>query len=388
MDHHKYTYKTYNARVPSMKRFFSRKWLTRASAGVCVVAALALVALAIGRRYDMSPKTLGHPGFGFRSSPRSASALSTNTRDFSAHNRENTKRNRDVSANFLRYDPFFGGLGGFGSLGGFGRIGGRSLLDEVEDMLDTFDSVYVDYNDNVLESMIQQREAARDKLLERLKSRRQQREGRVEEQISPSTAAKFPSTAAAQVVSPKKSIDIFQDGLTEYSGNLQVPAMSVDENPSEYIYSMDAQGIDRDHLKLSLRDNMLFVEGQKMVETDSGYYSSSFKRSFSLPKDVNLDTIKSQQLADGTLMITAEKLEPLSEEPKTRDVPITRLPSMSAGQQESTKELIDESKPTVGPDATVAAATDVQPDGADIISKAIDQNKLNPGDDGMVEPEA
>mmetsp|Transcript_20095 Transcript_20095/g.28012 ORF Transcript_20095/g.28012 Transcript_20095/m.28012 type:complete len:362 (+) Transcript_20095:80-1165(+) len=128
--------------------------------------------------------------------------------------------------------------------------------------------------------------------------------------------------------SPIRKKDIVIDrpfGLSTFGKSWNVPSLESAHTDNTYQYILDIEGMDRENLKLSLQDNIMMIEGKKMVETENGYHSSSFKRSFSLPADAELDSLRSQELADGKLMITAIRHIPEAPVPPSREIEIQRL---------------------------------------------------------------
>ncbi len=97
---------------------------------------------------------------------------------------------------------------------------------------------------------------------------------------------------------------------------LTVPAVNVSENQNDFTLSLAAPGLKKDDFDIDVDGNILTISSEKeesMEETKEQYtrqeYSySSFKRSFTMPDEVNLDKIDAAY-ADGVLKITMPKKE-------------------------------------------------------------------------------
>eukprot|EP00471_Norrisiella_sphaerica_P002886 CAMPEP_0184479466 /NCGR_PEP_ID=MMETSP0113_2-20130426/1182_1 /TAXON_ID=91329 /ORGANISM="Norrisiella sphaerica, Strain BC52" /LENGTH=740 /DNA_ID=CAMNT_0026857559 /DNA_START=1481 /DNA_END=3703 /DNA_ORIENTATION=- len=103
-----------------------------------------------------------------------------------------------------------------------------------------------------------------------------------------------------------------------------IPRLHKTEDIDGYRYTLDVQGLGRDELKLSMQDNIVIVEGSTMVKTSDGYHSNTFKRSFALPMDADLNSVRSSELNDGLLLIQAKKATQGRPE---RELKIERIPS-------------------------------------------------------------
>jgi len=172
-------------------------------------------------------------------------------------------------------------------------------------------------------------------------------------------------------------------GMTKLGNEYTVPALKFNEDRTSYSYELDIQGMEPEDIKLSLQDNILIVEGTKMVETEGGYYSQSFKRSFTLPREANLDTLRSRDLGTGKLTVTADKLVPEPEPTSAtiREITIERLPSKNAEKQEEGAMGLEEKKAKA--DASVSNA-DVTTAPADVATAPAEvEDKLD-----EAEPEA
>ncbi|MCF8260626.1 MAG: Hsp20/alpha crystallin family protein [Melioribacteraceae bacterium] len=102
------------------------------------------------------------------------------------------------------------------------------------------------------------------------------------------------------------------------------PTIDISEDKKNIIVEVEAPGLTKKDLKITLKDNILTIEGEKKREEekkDQNFYRServygSFKRSFTLPVEVNSDKVDAK-FEDGILNIRIAKLE---EKPKNEKV--------------------------------------------------------------------
>lgn len=123
---------------------------------------------------------------------------------------------------------------------------------------------------------------------------------------------------------PLKEFDGFADQLEKYFSEFPgfhthsgfSPRIDIIENNDELIVEAEIPGVTKDNLKLTLEDNILTIEGKKerakLNENDNIHRNErlfgSFKRSFTLPVDVNPDKVNAN-FKDGILKIVLEKTE-------------------------------------------------------------------------------
>mmetsp|Transcript_9600 Transcript_9600/g.18413 ORF Transcript_9600/g.18413 Transcript_9600/m.18413 type:complete len:128 (-) Transcript_9600:242-625(-) len=94
------------------------------------------------------------------------------------------------------------------------------------------------------------------------------------------------------------------------------PSMKVTETDKDRTYVVDVGQMKADDLDLKLLDDVLSLRGFHEEKTENSLSTKSFQRSFTVPSDMKLDTIKTE-LKDGKLAIKMAKRDP----PKT--IPIT-----------------------------------------------------------------
>jgi len=271
-------------------------------------------------------------------------------------------RSPQLRGNVWRYGPF----------GRFGLVQPGLLLDILDDI--DLRSIREE-----MRTVAKQRQDARAAYLEELSRMREEeirrRLGRQASDAAPEGFAAprrtqqpdqmRPPTAASSSSSstPSSALSPLSSASSE---NLMVPSLRMSEGEAAYNYRLDVQGMDRDDLKLTLQDNIVVVEGNKMVQTDDGYHSSSFKRSFTLPPDADLDTVRSQEISEGELVLTADKLKPATHH-GVREIKIERLPATTSPQ-------VPRPSAQQAPPAPQQQPRKSAEDGADAIARAIGGN--------------
>jgi len=94
------------------------------------------------------------------------------------------------------------------------------------------------------------------------------------------------------------------------------PAVDIEENDKEFNVTAELPGIKKEDVKVSIKDNLLSISGEKKQETkvkEKNYNRTerifgSFQRCFRLPEMVNQDNI-SAEFKDGILNIAIPKLK-------------------------------------------------------------------------------
>lgn len=94
------------------------------------------------------------------------------------------------------------------------------------------------------------------------------------------------------------------------------PRIDISENEKEIIIHTEVPGVDKKDINISIKDFVLIIEGEKKkeeVKTKSNYFRSeriygSFKRSFELPDNVDVDKVNAKY-ENGMLIIEINKKE-------------------------------------------------------------------------------
>lgn len=109
--------------------------------------------------------------------------------------------------------------------------------------------------------------------------------------------------------------DIFNDDLGVKFTNAH-PSVNVIENETSFKLEVAAPGLAKEDFKVHVEDNLLTVSAEKKVENEEktekflrrefGY--TSFKRTFTLPDNVNAEEVKAAY-ENGVLFINIPKME-------------------------------------------------------------------------------
>ncbi len=110
--------------------------------------------------------------------------------------------------------------------------------------------------------------------------------------------------------------DVFAPSGRPGSGSAWSPHVDVAETKDGYVVVMEAPGMDKDSIKVSLHENTLAIEGEKRREEGKEgvkYHRSerswgTFHRAFRLPGDLQRDAV-SAAYTNGVLRVTVPKAE-------------------------------------------------------------------------------
>lgn len=117
-----------------------------------------------------------------------------------------------------------------------------------------------------------------------------------------------------------RMVDAFFKGGVQDDGSFfpatWSPAVDVAEHENNYVVNVELPGINKDNVKITMHENVLTIEGEKKAEKEEkgkNYHLversyGSFKRSFSLPKNVKSDAIEAEYI-NGVLSVSIPKAE-------------------------------------------------------------------------------
>ncbi|MCC8089450.1 MAG: Hsp20/alpha crystallin family protein [Rikenellaceae bacterium] len=115
----------------------------------------------------------------------------------------------------------------------------------------------------------------------------------------------------------------FNDDFFKNMFDGDMPATNVTENDNEFKLDLSVPGYSKEDFKVTIDKNILTVSAQKEVKNEEKgdnekiirqeFRSSSFRRSFTLPEDIDTDSIKAEQ-HDGILEISLPKSEKAKED--------------------------------------------------------------------------
>ena len=94
-----------------------------------------------------------------------------------------------------------------------------------------------------------------------------------------------------------------------------IPSVDISEDDKSYKVSADLPQVDKESIKVSMKDGQLVIKGERKREiTDAKHHRTeriygNFFRSFTLPEDADESTVEAK-LVDGVLNVTIAKAEP------------------------------------------------------------------------------
>lgn len=117
-----------------------------------------------------------------------------------------------------------------------------------------------------------------------------------------------------------------QENETDTEATYWMPTVDISEMENGYEIRAELPGVSQDDVNVSVTDNLLTIKGEKRqeAETDGKNYHrverryGSFQRRFTLPAEVNADSIKAE-FSDGVLTLSIPKPEAA----KPAEIPIT-----------------------------------------------------------------
>ena len=94
------------------------------------------------------------------------------------------------------------------------------------------------------------------------------------------------------------------------------PRVNIRENDDQIAMTFEVPGMERDEIKISVKDHVLTISGERQTESEergngfvrTEFQTGSFKRSFTLPETVNQEKIAADY-KNGLLTVTLPKLE-------------------------------------------------------------------------------
>ncbi|KJH48348.1 Hsp20/alpha crystallin family protein [Dictyocaulus viviparus] len=96
------------------------------------------------------------------------------------------------------------------------------------------------------------------------------------------------------------------------------------DDESKFAVSLDVSKFKPECLKVNIDGRLLTIEGKEEIKEENNYSMRSFVRQFLLPKDVNLDSVRSSLTDNGHLSIEAPKFTKPSES-AGRSIPIEKV---------------------------------------------------------------
>ncbi|HTN34486.1 MAG TPA: Hsp20/alpha crystallin family protein [Marinobacter sp.] len=117
------------------------------------------------------------------------------------------------------------------------------------------------------------------------------------------------------------------EGKDVFSRTDWAPAVDIKETDQAFTIEAELPGLAKQDVKVTVHDGVLSIEGERKHEEETKdkkhhrieRYYGSFKRRFTLPDNVNEDSVKAS-FKDGLLTLTIQKAEP--EKPKAIEVEV------------------------------------------------------------------
>jgi HSP20 family protein len=109
------------------------------------------------------------------------------------------------------------------------------------------------------------------------------------------------------------------------------PAADISETDKEYVIRAELPAVKKEDVHVTYEDGTLIIKGERKQEKDEKHqkfhrvesFYGSFERSFSLPENANVDTIRCES-KDGVLAVHIPKSEKSKQQPKQIAVQYTQ----------------------------------------------------------------
>lgn len=106
------------------------------------------------------------------------------------------------------------------------------------------------------------------------------------------------------------------------------PRVDISETDDEYIVRAEVPGVSKDDIKITVKDNLVTIKGEKKQEKETKNENfhrieriyGSFSRTFTLPGAVKVDKVEAK-FKDGVLTIKLPKVE--EEKPKEIEIKVS-----------------------------------------------------------------
>ncbi|XP_014261340.1 alpha-crystallin B chain-like [Cimex lectularius] len=111
---------------------------------------------------------------------------------------------------------------------------------------------------------------------------------------------------------------------------------SIVSNKDEFKVNLDVQQFKPEELKVKVENDMIVVDAKHEERSDEhGFISRQFTRKYKIPKDVDLNGLKSNLSSDGVLTLQAPKL--VTKESMGREIPIihTNAPAVKQNKEKA-----------------------------------------------------
>lgn len=117
--------------------------------------------------------------------------------------------------------------------------------------------------------------------------------------------------------------EFFNNVPSAWNKDFNVPAVNIHENENAYHLELSAPGLNKEDFKVNVEKGLLTISFEKKNETENKDYkthrreftSSSFKRSFSVDDNINVEGIEAKY-DNGVLKLLLPKKEEVKVSPK------------------------------------------------------------------------
>lgn len=115
--------------------------------------------------------------------------------------------------------------------------------------------------------------------------------------------------------------DLFNDEIINRASNrFSVPAVNLKESDNGYEIHLAAPGLKKEDFKISLEDKVMTISSEKSTESEASedkftrkeYNYTSFSRSFTLPENIDIESIDAKY-ENGELRVNLPKKENTTE---------------------------------------------------------------------------
>ena len=113
--------------------------------------------------------------------------------------------------------------------------------------------------------------------------------------------------------------DVFRTpNLREFSQNNPVK-VHIDKDDTSYAVAIAAPGISKNEVDVTVKDNVLTVAHEHKEESDNKSFCTSFSKSWTIPKDIDVDNI-SATYESGVFNVSLPRVQPVEPEVKKIEI--------------------------------------------------------------------
>jgi len=124
-------------------------------------------------------------------------------------------------------------------------------------------------------------------------------------------------------VDPKSVTSRVADGVLYIEG-FKLPPTPQNKDDKKFDMTLDVRGFNPDDVKVSVLNNILTIEARQEHESEGHFMSREFYRHFTLPRDVDMESLQTNLSKDGKLRIEGKRLPELPPIPTPRQLAIRK----------------------------------------------------------------